>query len=166
MSKKIIPISLRISEDDAAFIEALSIEGADTPSEKVRALIQEARHRQEYSGLYELAAHMFHDEKEEIKAFEFKSGMHSELMFIYIDWLIESFAHFGASASHLRGENQEREFEKLEHEISIRIYRLFDSVLRMTITDRAPCYDPSLLRQSHKRINQLTDLVSAQLKKN
>ena len=38
-----IPISVRISQEDADFIAELKIEGANTPSEKIRELLTQAR---------------------------------------------------------------------------------------------------------------------------
>ena len=38
-----IPISVRISQEDADFIANLQVEGANTPSEKIRELLKQAR---------------------------------------------------------------------------------------------------------------------------
>ncbi len=164
MTKKTIPISLRISEEDAEFINSLRIEGAQSPSEKVRALIQDARHRQEYGSLYSLAQEMFNDEKESIRVHEFREGTHSELLSLYVNWLIESFAHFGAYASKLQSEENGKTFNTLEKEVTDRIYRLIDSTLRMTVTERAPCYNADLLREKYKEIQELTKVISSQIK--
>ena len=38
-----IPVSVRITQEDADFISELKIEGANTPSEKIRELLKQAR---------------------------------------------------------------------------------------------------------------------------
>ena len=48
-----VPFSARISTEDAAFIAGLEIDGAHTPSDKLRALLAEARKRRQGSGDYE-----------------------------------------------------------------------------------------------------------------
>jgi len=46
---KKIQIGARISPEDADFLNLLEINGAKTPSDKLRAIIEEARLRREYS---------------------------------------------------------------------------------------------------------------------
>ena len=63
---KSIPISLRISEEDAAYISSLEMSEAVTPSEKIRALIKESRKNRERNKTPEqVAARM----QEQTKAF-------------------------------------------------------------------------------------------------
>ena len=38
-----VPISVRISQEDADFIASLQIQGANTPSDKIRELLRQAR---------------------------------------------------------------------------------------------------------------------------
>lgn len=52
MPEKSVPLSVRISVDDAEFIARLSLEGATTPSEKMRKLLGEARRRREDAADY------------------------------------------------------------------------------------------------------------------
>jgi hypothetical protein len=44
---KTVPLSVRVTQDDAEFISRMDIAGAATPSDKVRALLADARKRQE-----------------------------------------------------------------------------------------------------------------------
>ena len=45
-----VPLSVRVAPEDADFISRVEIAGAETPSEKVRALLAEARRRQNRNG--------------------------------------------------------------------------------------------------------------------
>ena len=42
-----VPLSVRVSQDDAAFLAGLAVTGATSPSDKLRALIRDARLRHE-----------------------------------------------------------------------------------------------------------------------
>ena len=43
MPSKSVPLSVRVSDEDAAFLSGLQIDGATTPSEKLRALLRAER---------------------------------------------------------------------------------------------------------------------------
>ena len=53
MTGKSVPLSVRVSDEDAVFLANLEIGDAVTPSEKLRALLLEARRRQ--AGLHDAA---------------------------------------------------------------------------------------------------------------
>ena len=50
---KTVPISVRVSNEDAEFIATLQIDNAVTPSDKVRSLIKEAKQKKERVVSYE-----------------------------------------------------------------------------------------------------------------
>ena len=58
MASKTVQISARISNEDAEFLSKLTINGAKTPSDKLRAIITQTRKRsieiQDYTGCYKL----------------------------------------------------------------------------------------------------------------
>jgi len=47
MPGKSVPLSVRVSDEDALFLAGLEIDGAVTPSEKLRAILHETRRREE-----------------------------------------------------------------------------------------------------------------------
>src|SRR5436853_7896774 len=47
MAGKTVPLSVRVSDDDAEFLAGLEISGATTPSEKLRAVLAAERNRWE-----------------------------------------------------------------------------------------------------------------------
>jgi len=75
---KKIQVGARITEEDADFLNLLKINGANTPSDKLRAIIEEARQRREYSqdftGLFRMTQEQISAEKlestEELKKYE------------------------------------------------------------------------------------------------
>ncbi|MGN6977274.1 hypothetical protein ACTHSZ_23725, partial [Neisseria sp. P0006.S006] len=76
-----IPISVRITQEDADFIAELKIEGANTPSEKIRELLKLARlaHTQtrDYSSALTAQEQFFQAAKHEILHAEKQAGVHS-----------------------------------------------------------------------------------------
>ena len=55
---KTVSISARISHEDAEFLSSLTIEGATTPSDKLRALLADARQR--HAGLQDYSSNLSH----------------------------------------------------------------------------------------------------------
>ena len=45
LSTKTVPLSVRVPYEDAEFIAGLHVNGANTPSDKLRAIINQARRR-------------------------------------------------------------------------------------------------------------------------
>src|SRR3712207_122072 len=93
MSMKTTQLSTRITDEDAAFLARLQIEGAQTPSDKIRALIGEARRRHESARDYRSAlrrvAELLAPTQQELQATEHATGKHSELVRLMTDWVQE-----------------------------------------------------------------------------
>lgn len=166
-----VPLSVRVSQEDASFIAKLKIEDAVTPSDKVRAIIKKAKERyeqkQDYDGMVELAKDVFRDEKETIKKYELNAKKHSELLTLFAQWLEESFAFYGSAVDTTINPEKpsDNDMKTLEDEVVKRIFRLLDMVTRMGVTKSAPCYDPKVIHKNYEPLLELTDMVSAQLKK-
>ena len=97
MPSKRIPLSVRISQDDAAFLADLTIAGVTTPSDKLRELIRQARQRHVGFGNYATCL-AFHQEMmapfiRGLREAENVSGQHSELLVQMSDWLPEMAAY-------------------------------------------------------------------------
>ena len=79
-----IPISVRISQEDADFISEFKIEGANTPSEKIRELLTQARlaHSQTHDYSTALAAQeqFFQVARRDVLHAEKEWGIHSHIV--------------------------------------------------------------------------------------
>src|SRR5438045_4020584 len=84
MTERTVPFSARIPSDDAAFIAELKIEGAVTPSDKLRAIITQARKQYEGSADYATSLQWMRDlltpALTRIRAVEHTANMHSEIV--------------------------------------------------------------------------------------
>ena len=147
MPLKSIPVSLRISQEDAAFLASLKIGDAITPSEKIRELIKAARMEgqqdRNYASCEEMASKMIRPVAAAIHAAEKNEAIHSELVSLQIEWLIEMLAYVSSYAIE---DLKAKEIEAFERAVAERCFRLFTSVARLGITKKAPCYDPEIIR--------------------
>ena len=125
-----IPISVRITQEDADFIAELKIEGANTPSEKIRELLKLARlaHTQtrDYGSALTAQEQFFQAAKHEILHAEKQAGVHSHI----VARLFEQLPDLGATlAADLPEEADLDDLKKYERELMWRIVRLTDSNL-------------------------------------
>lgn len=157
-SVKSVPLSVRVSPDDAAFIEQIDIEGAATPSEKVRALLAEARRRQEgfsdYSSCLGMVQEMLSPMLARLREAEHRERVHSELVIELAQWMPEALAFLLTS---LDDDAPDRsELEGFEEGVAERLFRLIENVIRMNVTDQCRGYDPDVVA---KRVAPVIELV-------
>jgi hypothetical protein len=145
---KSISLSVRIPEEDANFLAGLSIEGAVTPSDKLRAVIRDARIRAAMTQSYAEALAQANDTLKPvglaIREAENVSGQHSEVLEKFLPWLAEAFA-LTVSSRTPKPSDQENAMQALEAAVANRIFRLFEFTLRIAATEVGPCYDKTLM---------------------
>ena len=170
MPNKTLPISVRISLDDATFLSGHSIAGATTPSEKIRALIREARHRQE--GVRHYAEGLMVQEEQMAPALlalreaENDLGLRSEFITLVARWLPETLAYLlahgpgpEAKDGSKDGENLRETLLELEQGTADRVVSLMENVLRLAITPKNPCYDDQLVSARLESVLELCQLM-------
>ena len=159
---KTVPISVRVSHEDAEFIANLKIGNAVTPSDKVRSIIREARDRNDnivnYEGWLKISRDSLDGLIQKIKTMELKQTQHSELISLFNDWIVESFA-YAASAKHEIDEGKV-ELSQFEAGISERVFRLLESMARMGVTSSAPCYDPEIISKGLAPVLELINIIN------
>lgn len=143
-----IPISVRISQEDADFIAELKIEGANTPSEKIRELLTQARlaHNQTHDYGTALAAQeqFFQVARRDVLHAEKEWGIHSHI----VARLFEQLPDFAATlAADLPENAQAADLKQYECELMRRIVRLTDSILQLAVTGKGAAYDDTVLQQ-------------------
>ena len=148
-----IPISVRISQEDADFIAELKIEGANTPSEKIRELLTQARlaHSQTHDYSTALAAQeqFFQVARRDVLHAEKEWGIHSHI----VARLFEQLPDFAATlAADLPENAQAADLKRYECELMRRIVRLTDSILQLAVTGKGAAYDDTVLQQLEKTL--------------
>ena len=143
-----IPISVRISQEDADFISEFKIEGANTPSEKIRELLTQARlaHSQTHDYSTALAAQeqFFQVARRDVLHAEKEWGIHSHI----VARLFEQLPDLAATLAADLPENvQAADLKQYECELMRRIVRLTDSILQLAVTGKGAAYDDTVLQQ-------------------
>lgn len=162
MAAKSIPISVRISDDDAAFLAALSLSGAATPSEKIRALLARARADAEDGQGYEASLTRVREWLEpvsqQLRAREMTTRQRSELIADTLYWLpdLMAFLMAGPDPSTRKAEEGLKAFEA---GVADRIFRFIEAVLRLAVTEKAPCYDPGIVSEGVRGALELTGVI-------
>lgn len=166
MAPKSIPISFRITPDDAAFIAQLNVGDAVTPSEKIRELIAGARRDHTSRATFGQSSMLMRENlaatASAILTSEHEFERHSELIRLVLEWLPETMACFITTSTFEDDQRSIAALERLEREVAERTIRLLESVLRMAVTSQADSYDPDLLSQRLDRVLELASLISNQ----
>lgn len=162
MPDKSVALSARLPAADAEFLNDWEVEGADTPSEKLRRVVRDTRGRvkatTDYRQALRMANELFAPTLEFIYASEAQVGKHSELMTRVSEWLPEMLAYV-YSAEGLAGPDPEANLKRLEGGIAMRVTTLMQSVLQMAVTKEAPLYDPTLLDERLHGVLDTADVV-------
>lgn len=157
-----IPVSTRLSQDDADYLANLKVDGAVTPSDKLRAVIKEARQRdrgtEDYPGSLRMAMETLAPTLRIIRASEYAAGQHSELMNRVADWVQESFAYVVA-CNDAKTLLTEDELMAVESGLAQRVFALMESVLQMGVTQRASCYDPEVIRKGIGSVLDIAEVI-------
>ena len=156
---KSVPISVRVSPDDARFIESMDIAGAATPSDKVRSLLADARKRHEgfsdYSSCLGMVQEMLAPTHQRLRAAEHRERVHSELVLELTQWMPEALAFLLTGLPDEAGERAD--LEAFEQGVAERLFRLIENVIRMNVTNECRGYDPSVVA---RRIGPVLELVN------
>ncbi len=158
-----IQIGVRIPQEDAAFIAALNIENASTPSDKLRAIIAQARKREQGIQNYKETL-VYIDElllpvRNQVREFELQQKIHSELVTRTLDWLGEILSFCLISRTDLELSPDRELLENFEQQLSARLFRILEAVLQMGVTKQSPCYNPDLVADNLQQILDIADVI-------
>lgn len=141
-----IPISVRISQEDADFIANLILEGANTPSEKIRELLKEARiartNAQDYEHSLTHCEQMLLPSRHEVLLVEKQLGIHSPILARVFELMPDLMATLASTPDE---PINSQSLIQHERQIVWRIVRLMDSVLQLAITGKGAGYDDAVL---------------------
>ena len=161
---KSVPMSFRLSEDDADFLARLEIAGATTPSDKLRAVINETRRRmdgvEDFSDCAELFRDLLAPTARRVREANKKTGLRSELIERLDDWLPETAAYFVTTLS--QEGIDKRKLSDFEAGLADRVVAFLEGFLRMGVTSQAPCYDPTLVISRLRNVLELAKIAEKQ----
>ena len=157
-----VPISARIPSEDAVFLAALKIDGAITPSDKLRAIIAHARRLHEGQDDYNASLTWLGDllapALARIRAVEHGARLRSELVSSSAEWLPQMLALFLAYRD---GGASKKGLLELEKALADHAFHFVESLLRLGVTMEAPCYDKGLISDRMEPALNLTRIILA-----
>jgi hypothetical protein len=161
MSGKSIPLSFRVSDEDAEFLAALELPGAVTPSEKLRTLVTRARLENDEARTYEGSLvrirELLEPTSQTLRARELASRQRSELIADTLYWLPDLVAYLMAGPEGARKGIED--MKAFEAGVADRIFRFIEAVLRLGVTAKAPCYDPDLVAKGLAGSLELSQVI-------
>ena len=157
---KSVPLSVRVSPIDADFISNVEIAGAATPSEKVRALLADARKRREgfsdYPSCLGMVQEMLAPTLQQLRAAEHRERVHSELVLELTQWMPEALAFL---LTDLSEDGDREELQAFEEGVAERLFRLIENVIRMNVTRECRGYDPSVVARRMGPVIELVEVI-------
>lgn len=164
MSGRSIPLSVRITADDATFLASYEANGAATLSDKVRNLISEAKQRrlgeEDYSQSLEFVQETLAPSFARLRNLESKNELHSTLLAQFVHWIPDIIAYWMAGVPKEDDPDAENNLMELENAIANRIFNLIESVLRLGVLPTSRCYTPEIIAQHLAPVLELTDIIS------
>lgn len=149
-----VPISVRIDQEVFDFITNLHINGANTPSEKIRELLTQARHSYErphnYGSMLEYTETLLHDARHTILSCEKKMGVHSAILARVFEFLPDLLATL---TTELPITNSTSDLIRYEREVMWRIVRMIDNILQLAIMSKGVGYDDTVLQELNNSLN-------------
>ncbi len=165
MPHKTKQVGVRLTDEEAEFLAGFKAENAATPSDKLRAIIDDARRRklgtEDYAGSLKLIQDMMAPTTRIIRSSENTHRLHSELVTRLSEWVPECMAYLIASNGN-RTELEPSELLEVENALSDRVFVLIQSVLQLAVTRRAPLYEGSVLRDGVEPVLELATVIGRQ----
>lgn len=155
MGAKTVPLSVRLSGEDAAYIASLKAGDAVTMSEKVRFLVSRARLMAEqgesYEGVVEQTEDTLAPLKSVLDSIESEFDARSQLLRILIFALPRMLAELETVyLEPPKGKAQKQDLEKLtklEAKAASSVEKLLDQLARLSVTEKSPCFDPAVMKE-------------------
>lgn len=156
-------ISARLPIEDVQWLSAIDLPGAQTPSDKIRALIARSRVLQQSAADYQTslawARELVAPLLAEISALEHREGVQSDAVRLVADAVPQLMAILlsarGAAGSPLASARD------LEERLITRVLQLATALLRLSVAPNGPCYDAAALDRQVIPLIQLSRIVSS-----
>ena len=163
MRPKTTLLSVRLSDEDAAFLAALDIRDAATPSEKLRALLADAREaaeaRIDAASASARFQRSFEATAQAIRRFELGGQRRSALLAEALQRVPELAGLLAAGPAAVKSGREAGAFEALEDRVAERAFALLESLLRLGVTRTAPCYTPDAIARRIDPVLELGSLI-------
>ncbi|MEL7527408.1 MAG: hypothetical protein AAFN16_16640 [Pseudomonadota bacterium] len=158
---KSIPISVRLSDDDVAFLAGYEVQGARTPSDKMREILKAAREREEgvqdVASCEDLLRSMVRPAERGLRQLQRETGNRSDLVMKLYERLPEMLAELIASAP--GPEQGEQDLVKFEAALSAELFSVIEEIFDLGLTTPSRTYDPALMDRRLEPILEVARLL-------
>lgn len=142
-------VTLRLDEDDLTFLAKTELAGAANLSEKIRALLAEARSQREglddFGAAYDFVRGLLAVPERRIHQAEVASQQRSELVARVLAWVPETVAFVLSGSSLGAGEDTPRSLRDFERGLGERAMVLTESMLQLAQAGFPGCHAPEAL---------------------
>ncbi len=157
---KKVQIGVRVSHEDAEFISKLQIDGANTPSDKLRAIIEDARRKAESSQDFGVSFRTMKSELspiiEHLKRFEHEQNVRSGILERILEWMPEFYAYVMTSFP-IDDQKSLPEYEKV---VTAKIFSIFESLIQLELSSRQQSYGDTVLQDHIKPLARLIEIIN------
>jgi hypothetical protein len=155
-------LSARIPSEDMEWLAGLDIQGAVSPSDKLRALIGQMRRQYEgtldYQGSLSWLRDLVAPFVTAIRALEHQNRMHSEALTLVAEALPQIMATL-LSERGLTKDAKRRAIE-VEEIVVQRCFQLLTSIMRLAVTRDAGCYSPTVIDANVRSVLEIAEIVA------
>jgi hypothetical protein len=155
-------LSARIPTEDMEWLVGLDIQGAVSPSDKLRALIAQMRRQHEGTLDYERSLAWLRDLVAPfvtaIRAIEHQHRTHSEVLTLAAEWLPQVMATLLSERS--LGKDARTRAIDVEEIVVQRCFQLLASIMRLAVTRDAACYSPDVIDRHLPPILEIAGIVT------
>jgi len=155
-------LSARIPSEDMEWLVGLDVQGAVSPSDKLRALIGQVRRQYDGTLDYQRSLGWLRDLVAPFvsatRAFEHRERMHSEVLTLVAEALPQIMATL-LSERTLADDAKQRAIE-VEEIVVQRSFQLLASLLRLAVTRDAACYNPRVIDTHVRNVLEIAEIVT------
>ncbi|MEL6365245.1 MAG: hypothetical protein AAFR11_10455 [Pseudomonadota bacterium] len=163
MQTKTVPLSVRVSDDDATFLAGTEIAGATTPSEKLRAMLAAERRRREGAEdpaeAVEMFADMLRPAQRRVRGLAEEADLSSEAIAKLYERLPELLGVAYSGPRRAKGEAAEIVLKRFEGRLLDQAFALLEDVLALGMLSEARCYDPDAISKRLGPVLELVELI-------
>lgn len=142
-------VTLRLDEDDLTFLAQIEVAGAANLSEKIRALLAEARSQREglddFGAAYDFMRGLFAVPERRIRQAEVASHQRSELVARLLSWMPETVAYMLSGSALPAGADTGKSLRDFERGLGERAMVLTESILQLARAGFPGCHAPEEL---------------------
>jgi len=156
-------VSIRVPDDDLEWLMGLDIAGARNPSDRIRSLIAATRRQRQGTTDYVACVAMLRDFlrpfMEAVSTAERRHKVHSEVVETIAGSLPDIMAETIAFPPVPDDASAMTALTHIEADLTARTMRLLIRLLRLSVTQAVPAYDPAVLNPYLDEISDIADLI-------